>query len=264
MEGRERWKATGRDEAAGKLRFTHLEAFWMRLRRLRAAGASRSLGRAAGRAGRAHPRSHRPSPRVRPRLGPAGARGEKLPKLPGTSVEMGGGIGRSPSPHSRPLAKAGRAPKLGVRGGNPQRLRCTSRILSESPLRWLLWGDTCRNAPVGLPPPGLLGEGRLSGSHAAQALGKARRQQGPSVPCLVTAAPFSPSPECWTHTGSDPAVSSPCGVTRVDTGSLARVGCSSQPLMIGVFTIPGPSVLPISSSAKIVAAVLLMAAPSLC
>lgn len=118
----ERWRATGRererDEAAGKLRFTHLGAFWMRLRLLGAAGASRSPGRAAGRAGRAQPRSRRPSPRVRPRLGPAAARGEKLP---GIGVGMGGGTGSSPSPHSRPRAGAVRTPKLGARGGNPQR-----------------------------------------------------------------------------------------------------------------------------------------------
>lgn len=129
-----------RNEAAGKLRFTHLEAFWMRLRRLGAAGASRSpgraelragQGRAAGRAGqgRAPPL---PPPRVRPRLGPAGARGEKLPEVPGISVEMGGGTERSPSPQSQPRAGAARAPKFGARGGNPQRLSCSCGVLSKS------------------------------------------------------------------------------------------------------------------------------------
>lgn len=115
----ERWRATGRDEAAGKLRFTHLEAFWMRLRRLRAAGASRSPGRAAGRAGRAQPRSRRPSPRVRPRLGPAGARGEKLPELPGISVEMGGGDRALPLPAQPPPSRGCPNPETWGEGREP-------------------------------------------------------------------------------------------------------------------------------------------------
>lgn len=196
MEGRERWKATGRDEAAGKLRFTHLEAFWMRLRRLRAAGASRSPGRAAGRAG---PGGRTPAPTApRPASGPASAPqergGEKLPKLPGTSVEMGGGIGRSPSPHSRPLAEAGRAPKLGVRGGNPQRLRCTSGILSESPLRWLLWGGHVPKCPRGSPPAGFARRGETQRQPRSPSPGKGSPAAGTECPLPGDRGSVQPQP----------------------------------------------------------------------
>lgn len=127
----ERWRETGREEAAGKLRCTHLEAFWMRLRRLGAAGASRSPGRAAGRAGPGRagapplppPLAPRPAP-PRPRRSAGGE------AAGGAGYQRGNGRGDRalPLPAQPPPRRGCPSPETWGGGGEPSKAPLQLRL----------------------------------------------------------------------------------------------------------------------------------------
>lgn len=130
-----------RNEAAGKLRFTHLEAFWMRLRRLGAAGASRSPGRAELRAGQGragHPRSHRPA--SGPASAPQERGGRSCRRCRVSAWKWAGGPSALPPRRANPEPGLPEPRNLG-RGEGTRKGSAVAVGFSLSPLRWLFWGE---------------------------------------------------------------------------------------------------------------------------
>lgn len=172
----------------GRLRFTHLEAFWIRLPRLGAAGGCRWPGRAAGRGGPVAPAPASGSEPLTHASGPASApagarRGGKQPEVPVlTRRWVGGGArGAAPPPpaarHKRPFLPEPGLPKernFGRGGGSPQPARSAPpRSLSRCPgppscqgscFGGLRWG---RHLPRGSSPPPIPRAGFAQGGETA-------------------------------------------------------------------------------------------------
>lgn len=230
----------------------------MRLRRLRAAGASRSPGRAAGRAG---PGAAPLPPPLAPRPAPPRPRSRAGGEAAGAAgYQRGNGRGDRALPlPARPPPRRG-CPETWGPSTPPLRLRGSLGERSEVTL--------CRNAPVGLHRRVCSERGHSAAAAHPEPWERlsCSRTVCPCLgPQLGVPAPFSPSPECWKHTGADPAMSSACGVTRVDTqGSLDRVGGSSQPPHDWGFHEPRVHCPPHQFISKDCGSWVLMAAPSPC